>query len=1054
MNKAPSLLESHVSQIPALQLLQNLGYTYLPPSQLRKLRKEKNSQILLEEILEEQLYRLNHIHYKGKKYQFSNGNVFQAIRALQDIPFDGLVRTNEKVYDLLCLGKSFEETIGGDTKSFTLRYIDWEVPENNVFHVSAEFAVERSQSRDIRVPDIVLFVNGIPFVVIECKAPSSSVGEAVSQQIRNQKNEEIPLLFIYSQLLLATNKNEVRYATVGTPEKFWSVWREKHDSEKEVLEQVLTPLSFEAKQALFQAPFENAPMEFEALVASERQVTEQDKAIYSLCRPQRLMELVYKFIVFDGGEKKIARYQQYFATKNTLNRIASMDEEGKRKGGVLWHTQGSGKSLLMVMLAKNIALAPEIRDCRIVLVTDRVDLDDQIYSTFYQCGKDPIQARTGKHLMKLIAENKEAIITTVIDKFGAAVKRRDLENKSQNVFVLVDESHRTQYGSLHVEMLKTLPHACYIGFTGTPLMKNEKNTAQKFGGIIDKYTLHDAVADKAVLPLLYEGRHAIQEVSPKIDLWFERISEPLSDEQKKDLKKKHSSADQLNKADRKIYTIAYDISLHFQNNWQGTPYKGQLAAPSKLTALKYKKYLDEFAMVSSAVLISPPDTREGHEDTYEETQDEIQLFWRKMMERYGNEKNYNNQVIQSFKHDNSPEIIIVVDKLLTGFDAPRNTVLYLTRRMQNHGLLQAIARVNRLCQGKEFGYILDYYGLLGDLNKALNEYSALENFEEEDIRCMMQSVEEESSKLPERHSQFWDIFKGIAHKFDVEAYEQMLADDALRIRFYDKLSAYARILSISLATLKFAQSTPQEKIQRYKDDLKFFMKLRTSVKLRYAETIDFKEYESKIQKLVDRYVGTDEIQQITQLVDIFDKEKFAQEIAKIESPRAQADTIAHRTKKVITEKMEEDPAFYQRFSQLLEKTIQENDQRRLDDAGYLREVKKIMEAVRNHTSEGVPPELQGHDQARAFYGVIQETFTKISSPPAVPVQMALIIEQIIEKHAVVEWITNLDIQNTMRNEMEEYLYSVKDSQEISLTFDDIDDIMERCLQIARHRYSA
>jgi len=329
--------------------------------------------------------------------------------------------------------------------------------------------------------------------------------------------------------------------------------------------------------------------------------------------------------------------------KNTMERITTFDGEGKRVGGVVWHTQGSGKSLTMVMLAKSIALEPAIENHKIILVTDRVDLDDQIYNTFHHCGKEPEQAKTGKQLLEMIEGHKERIITTVIDKFDAAISSRNFCNSDPNIFVLVDEGHRGQYGPRHARMRKTLPKACYIAFTGTPIMKKDKNTVAKFGGLIQPtYTISQAVKDKAVVPLLYEGRHVEQKVNDgSIDSWFDKITGKLTKGQSVDLKKKFTTTDQLNKAEQKVMRVAWDVSEHFKENWQGTPFKAQLVTQDKATAILYKKYLDEFGMVSSEILISGPDECEGAVDIYKENKEEVVRFWKAMMAKYGSEKEYN-----------------------------------------------------------------------------------------------------------------------------------------------------------------------------------------------------------------------------------------------------------------------------------------------------------------------------------------------------------------------------------------------------------------------------
>ncbi len=795
--QTPLMKEDHISQIPALQLLQNIGYSYLTPEEALQLRGGRTKNVILDGILEKQLREMNKVQYKGQEHPFSEGNIINAVQALKDIIYDGLIRTNEKVYDLLCLGKSLQQSIHGDIKSFALHYVDWDHPENNVYHVTEEFGVERTGSKNLYLPDIVLFVNGIPFCVIECKRLDVGIGkkpieQAISQHIRNQKEEGIPHLFLFSQILIALSKNEAKFATTGTPMEFWAIWKEQKDVEDKVRSLINKPLTErpgaatkwsyrsgkqkklclkntvlqvsnadEQKEKLFKSRYKYVRKYFDALESEGgREVTEQDKILYALCRPERLLEMTFRYILFDAGEKKVARYQQYFCVMKIMDRLTTIDNMGKRLGGVVWHTQGSGKSLTMVMLAKAIVLEPTIENHKIILVTDRIDLDDQLYKTFHHCGKELEQAKTGKDLMKLIQGHKENIITTVIDKFDAAVGNKDTRNDDPNIFVLVDEGHRGQYGPLHAKMKKVLPNACYIGFTGTPVMKKHKNTIATFGGLIDSYTIDQAVEDKSVVPLLYEGRHVEQKVdSETIDSWFEKITEKLSKEQAADLKKKFATTDQLNKAEQKVMRVAWDISEHFRDNWQGTVYKAQLVAQDKATALLYKKYLDEFGMVISEVLISGPDEREGEEDIYKENKEKVNRFWKIMMDKYGTEKEYNRQIINAFKYGEEPEIIVVVDKLIVGFDAPRNTVLYLTRKLKDHTLLQAIARVNRLHHGKEFGYIIDYRGVLENLDHALDLYGKLSEFEKDDLLNTVEDVSVQIQTLPQKHSNLWMFFK-------------------------------------------------------------------------------------------------------------------------------------------------------------------------------------------------------------------------------------------------------------------------------------------------------
>ena len=1055
----PPTDEDRLSQIPALQLLQNLGYEYLTPERAMELRGGRESEVMLVGILQQQLQLINRIRFKGQEFAFSGGNIAAAIEALRDVLFDGLVQTNEKIYDLLCLGKSFQQPVLSDLKSFTLYYIDWANPGRNVFHVTEEFRVERRSSKETRRPDLVLFVNGIPLCVIECKSPNvkDPIKQAVSQHIRNQKEDEIPNLFLYVQLLLAVSKHDAKLGTVGTPAKFWSVWKEESDDHA-VSEYVNRPMEQAAREKVFESRPAYVRDEYERYGTAAREVTDQDRSIYALCRPDRLLELSHRYILFDAGTKKVARYQQFLTVKRLLNRIRERNTEGRRRGGVVWHTQGSGKSLTMVMFAKNLALEKGLHNHRIVLVTDRIDLDDQIRRTFEHCGLEPVKARTGSHLVDLIREKKERVITSIINKFEASASVKGARFDDPDVFVLVDESHRGQYGPMHAKMRKVLPRSCYIGFTGTPLMKRDKNTVEKFGGIIKPtYTITQAVDDETVVPLLYEGRFVPQDVDEKaIDSWFDKITENLSKEQSADLKRKFATSDHLQRAEQRIMAIAWDISTHWRDNWQGTGFKAQLVAPWKHIALLYKKHFDEFDMVTSDVLISAPDDREGETDIREDNLLPVNRFWKTVLDKYGSEEDYNRSLISRFKNDDEPEIIIVCHKLLTGFDAPRNTVMYLDRDLKEHTLLQAIARVNRICEGKDFGYVIDYRGILTNLGRALSLYASLPDFDVEDLEGTLTDTGDVVSLLPQQYSDLWDVFKTIKNKYDEEAYELLLADDALRARYYDLLRAYSKTLTIALSSVAFIEETPEERIRKYKRDLKFFHALRKRASQRYGETVDFAAYEPKIEKLIDRHVGAGEVECVTDLVNIFEKERFEEEIARVEGEAAQADTIAHRTKRAISENMGKDPAFYKKFSKMLEEIIEAFRQKRIEASEYLQKARVIMESVVNRSGDEIPEKLADAEVAKAFYGVIGPVLRNGAGGmdrDDLSAEAALTIDKIILELRIVNWTTNMDRQNEMRTSIEDYLFELKDDHGVELNFEHMDEIMEECLKIARLRYA-
>ena len=1071
----PSFKEDHISQIPALQMLQKLGYTYLSTSEAENLRSGKTSNVLLEDILRKQLKEINSEKRisSTKTTYISDANIENGIRALKELPMnEGYIAASETLYNLITLGKTFEQSFDGDKKSITLQYIDWKNAENNVYHVTEEYSVVRSASKEHYRPDLVLFVNGIPLGVIECKRPDikKPLEQAISQHLRSQQEDGIRSLYVYSQLILSLATQEGSYATNGTPEKFWAKWIEKFttdDEEKQyrtdLQELKNLPLEPEQKNKLFGERFKYVRQYFDDLDTENILPTMQDEYLYGLCRPERLLDLIFNFILFDNGEKKIARYQQFFAIKKSMQRILQI-EGGRRKGGVIWHTQGSGKSLTMVMLAQAIAMEKSIRNPKIVLVTDRTDLDTQITGTFRKCGRFVENATTGQRLVELLQSKSDAVVTTIINKFVAAMKKMKEPLDSHDIFVLVDEGHRTQHGTFNIEMQKTLPNACFIAMTGTPLFKKDKSTAAKFGGIIDAYTVDQAVKDKAVVPLLYEGRLARQVVNESpLDTFFGMVSEPLTDYQKADFKKKFSRADQLNGAEQKIYAIAWNISLHFRDNWQGTPFKAQLVCDKKVNAIRYKDFLDEIGLVSSEVLISSIDEREGEDSAYEKSSEKENRFWKKMMDEHGNTKKYESNIINRFKKGEKPEIIIVVDKLLTGFDEPKNTILYLTRNLQGHKLLQAIARVNRICPDKDFGYIIDYYGVIENLDDALEMYSSFEDFDDDDLIGTLTNITDEIRKLPQKHSELWDIFKTVTNKRDAEAYQLLLKDEAIRTIFYDKLASFARGLKLALSSIEFYKEVDEKTIDHYRTDLTMFLKLRLAVVERYSDTIDYRQYEGQIQKLIDTHITTEKVETITELVNIFDKEKFQQEVENTTGKAAKADKIASRTAKHISEKMDEDPAFYKKFSQMLKETIFEYETKRINEVIYLLRVQEIMNNVLAHTDSDIPEILKDKDVAKAFYGLSIESLNdKIQNPltrKEISIQTALKIDELVKQAvldngiSIIDWQFKTNITGKLQIEIGDYLIDeVRDKYNINLSFGDMDDIANKCLDVAKIRY--
>lgn len=1035
MSREKSYDERYISQVPAIEVLQKLGYQYLSPEEAERMRGNLHH-VLLTTVLEEKLKELNSYEYQGQIYQFSESNIRQAILDLDEPLTNGLVKTNEVIYETIMNGRSYTEFLpDGSKKSFTIQYIDWNNIENNVFHVVEEFEVERMDGRGTVRPDIVLFVNGIPFAVIECKKASISMNQGISQMIRNQGKDYAPQLFKFIQIVMSTNKNETKYATCNTPKKFWSVWKE----EKEEWLQNWLDKTVEG-----------------------RLPTMQDKNIISLFHPERLLELTQFFTLFDKDVKKVARYQQYFAIKEIIKTIEERDENGNRQSGVIWHTQGSGKSLTMVMLAKYILSELRGYNPKVIVVTDRVELDKQIHKTFSHTRLKASRATSGSHLVDLINDNHSDIVTTLVHKFDtASSKQKPIE--SRDIFVLVDESHRTQYGELHLKMKKVFPNACYLGFTGTPLMKKEKNTLIKFGKLIHKYTIADGVRDKAIVPLLYEGKMVEQSVNQKaIDHRLEMITRNLNDKQKEEVKQRWSKYEKLASSEQRIYLIAEDINKHFVENYktQGSQFKAMLATNSKIEAIRYLEAFEELGDLNCAVVISPPDQREGHEVVDQESKDKVQQFWKRMMDRYGTPEKYEDAIKDEFVNGDELDLLIVVDKLLTGFDAPRATVLYVDKPMKEHTLLQAIARVNRLYEGKDYGLIIDYRGLLDKLDEAMQMYSGagLENFDPEDLKGAIYDVISIIGSLRQYYSDLWQIFAPIKNKNDREEYEVWLEDEERREEFYGVLSNFGRNLGIALESEKIYNTLPPEELQKYKKDFKFFQDLRKSVKLRYSDTIDHKEYEAKMQKLMDNYIAAEEVIRITNPVDILNAKAFEEELERLQSKRAKADAIRTRLTKSVHAKWDENPSYYKKFSERIQEAIQEYKDKRISEAEYLNRMKDIMNDYRRgESSERYPEIIKENRNAQAFYGVTKDILSETKETAAsydtnTLGDLALKIDEIIQEHQKVDWHDNVEIHNRIAQELDDLLFDFKEKHNLDIDFDTIDKIIEQIKTVALRRY--
>lgn len=712
----------------------------------------------------------------------------------------------------------------------------------------------------------------------------------------------------------------------------------------------------------------------------------------------------------------------------------------------------------MVMLAKYIFYRYRQVNPKVIIVTDRVDLDNQIYETFSHTSLKPSKATTGKHLVELINNDSADIITAIVNKFVTA---SDIQEpvRSQDVFILVDESHRTQYGKFHNKMKELFPNACYLGFTGTPLMKSEKNTMMKFGDLIHTYTIADAVADKTILPLYYEGRMVDQSVNQKaIDGSLDIITRNLDKEHKNQVMKKWSQFSKIASSDQRIGLVAFRVNEDYRARLKNTSFNAMLATNSKIDAIRYWEHFNHLGDLEVAVVISAPDTREGHDDIEEESTKKINVFWDKMMDKYGSEQKYESYIKSRFLAGDI-DILIVVDKLLTGFDAPKAQVLYVDKPLKEHNLLQAIARVNRLEEGKDRGLIIDFRGLLEELDTAMETYSGagLEKFDKKDLKGALKDSLTVIGELRQNHSNLVDMFRSIKSKKDSEAYEVLLGDKKTRDLFYANLRNLRNSLDLAVSLEKVYNAIEKEIIE-YEKTHKFYKELRKIVSLRYGDTIDTKDLEPEMQRLMDQHVAAEGVSRITHQINLNDKGQFREEIERLGSPAAKADAIRSRISASISQQYGKDPSYYRKFSQMIKDTLDKYKDKRISEREYLEEMYKHYDNYEKEDIVAYPETIKGNNNAKAFYGsitdVIKETDETydtrgLSNEFA---ELSIMIEEAITTLTKVDWHNNKDINNDIAQAVEDLTYNFGDKHGLKLEWNAIDKIIMEIKKIAYERF--
>lgn len=752
------------------------------------------------------------------------------------------------------------------------------------------------------------------------------------------------------------------------------------------------------------------------------------------------------------------------------------------RNGVVWHTQGSGKTITMIMLTKMItreSMKPEsqIREPRFIMVTDRVNLDKQIRDNFIHTQMSPHRAKTGKGLIELLQDNSNTVITALVNKFEAAVKQ-EYCNDSKNLFLFIDEGHRTQYGKLNLYMNKVLPNAVKIAFTGTPLIQKQpkdtsrkivpaKDTYAKFGPLIDKYTLQDAIDDKVTVPIVYEGRVIPQEVtSQQINEHLKHITVGLTEDARKDLEVKYSRFVTLAQTEQRLNMIAFDLHEHFVHYVRPKGFKAMLTCSSRAEAVQLFYKLRGLGGITPAVVITPNSAKEGDDETNTpQSLKTIAEFFRKEVDPLfkNNYDAYEDSVTGRFTDpDGDVDLLIVKDKLLTGFDAPIAAVLYVDKKLQDHTLLQAIARVNRVYTDKDFGLVVDYIGIFKKLNSALDLYSdeqsGMNLFDRTEIQSAIATINDEKTKLEALYQELWDIFDGIdRNETSANVWQERLREYDLRRDFYEKLSAFAKMVDFLYSSYELFEQVGFERAEMYRKDYLFFKKLKDSVTLRFNDSVDFSRYEDGIRQLLNTYVHAEDAKILIEPLDITNKEKMQEQLARLGSDEAKAEAIQTRQVEVLESQRYVDPIRYMTFMERINKTLQDYQEERNGEK-YLSAMEKMAEDYRTgRSSVEYPENIVDDGDAKSFYGAVCAGIKKsLDGQEAEPSEslgkLALDIKAIIVGHAKRDWRDNVIVHRNMKKALDDLLFDYMEDQKLDWPLDTIDIIIDEIMMIAKKGY--
>ena len=980
---------------PALDKLHALDYNYVPGEELApdSSAQERSSwrDVVLDKRLAKALMRINP--------WLSHENLNKIIHNLIYIRAASLIEANQKVYESLVKYMAYEQDMGHGRKGQTVKAIDFDNPDNNEFLVVNQFKVHGPKQNII--PDIVIFINGLPMAVIECKSPyiTNPMETGINQLLRyaNRRNpselEGAERLFWYNQMMVSTYGDKATMGTISAGYEHYIEWKD---------------------------PF---PVKISDLSDGARS---QEIMLEGVFRKENLLDLIRNFIVFETVDgkmiKKMARYQQYRAVHKAIERLKT-GKTRKERGGVIWHTQGSGKSLTMVFMAVKMRRDPEMKDYKLVFVTDRTQLDRQLTGTFERCQDETVlHAKNVKHFKKLLAKDSSDLVTGMLQKFQEKdFGQMEELNASEKIVLLVDEAHRGLYAALGTNMNVALPNAPKIAFTGTPLIKTQKTT-NEFGSYIDTYTIDQSVNDGATLQIIYEGRESNTKVTgDSLDKLFDAYFNDKTTEEKEAIKKRYGRELAVLEAPKRIEMICVDMLEHYRKHVQPNGFKAQIVTASREAAVRYKKAFDKLSAPESAVIISgdhnDPEHIRKHTD-------------RTKQKRY----------IERFKKpmDEDPlSILIVKDMLLTGFDAPVEQVMYLDRRLMDHSLLQAIARVNRTRTGKTRGYIVDYYGLSDYLKEALEVFST------EDVHGALIPIKEELPKLELRHTKVLTHFKGIELS-DVEKCVEVLEDEEARAQFQADLRKFLRSMDIIM---------PRAEASPFIADMKRLGQINLAAQNRYRDNLyAIAGAGAKVRELIDEHIYSTGVEPRISPVALLAPD-FAEHVGSIKSPKAKASEIEHAIKHHITVNIEQDPEYYRKLSEQLEAILDAYHDKWDELVQMLLDFRSTIETERGEQAEDVGLSKQEY----AYYNILEAEMKEAAAyhapDPEIRGRMcdvtSGIFDAIKESTYIVDFFQKEDEKKKLRLKIKRALMA---SELVSKT-KVRNSVIERYMELARVQFS-